>query len=96
MSCFRFVFWPHHLACGSGSQSEIEHVPPAVEAWRVNCWTARGIQKFSYFEWECLESIALTVEYHPLLPKSLQISPEKSFQFAIGLEGHQFTTNIKC
>ena len=41
--CWGF-FWPHHTACGILVPGPgIEPVPPALEAWRLNHWTAREV-----------------------------------------------------
>ena len=38
------MFWPHCAACGIlVPQPGIEPVPPAVEAWSPNHWTAREV-----------------------------------------------------
>ena len=37
-------FWPCHMACGIlVPQSGIEPMPPAVEVWSPNHWTAREV-----------------------------------------------------
>ena len=39
---FTYLFWPHCAACGIlVPQPGIEPVPPAVEGWSPNLWTAR-------------------------------------------------------
>ena len=40
------LFWPHHEAGGIlVPQLGIEPVPPAVEAWSLNHWTAREVPR---------------------------------------------------
>ena len=44
LSVFFFFFWPLHAACGFlVPLSGIEPVPPALEAWSLNHWTAREV-----------------------------------------------------
>ena len=40
-----YRFWPRCAACGIlVPRTGIEPVPPAVEAWSLNHWTAREVQ----------------------------------------------------
>jgi len=40
-SFFFLTLWPHCEACGIlVPQPGVEPVPPAVEEWSLNCWTA--------------------------------------------------------
>ena len=54
-SAFFFLFYHflgglHHTACRIlVSQPGIEPVPPAVEVWSLNHWTAREVPCFSFF-----------------------------------------------
>ena len=44
-----FFFWPHDVARGIlVLQSGIEPVPPAVEAWILNHWTAKEVPHLGY------------------------------------------------
>ena len=39
-----FVFWPCRVACGIlVLRAGIKPTPPALEAWDLNCWTAREV-----------------------------------------------------
>ena len=40
---FLFIYWLHHAACGSLTSPEIKSVPPAVEVWSCDHWTAREV-----------------------------------------------------
>ena len=41
-----FFFGPRYVACGIlVLQPEIEPVPPAVEVWSLNHWTAREVPR---------------------------------------------------
>ena len=45
-----FFFWPRHAACGIlASRPGIKPVPPALEAWSLNHWTAREVQEILLF-----------------------------------------------
>ena len=48
--CFFFVFWLCHTACGIlFLWPGIELVPPTLEVWSLNHWTAREVPKNDFF-----------------------------------------------
>ena len=51
---FFFFFWPRHAACEIlVAQPGIKPVPPAVEAWNPNHWTAREVLEEILFVENC-------------------------------------------
>ena len=69
-------FWPRCLACGIlVPQPGIQPVPPAVEAWSLNHWTAREVPSPPLLNVKCFPCVqpgALTMtksHTRPALPK---------------------------
>ena len=50
LCCFFFFFLPHHTACGIlVPWPGIKPMPPALEVWSLNHWTARDFPKMIHF-----------------------------------------------
>ena len=51
---FFFSFWPCHASCWIlAPQSEVELVPPALEAQSLNHWTAREVLVAGFLNIKC-------------------------------------------
>ena len=58
-----FFFWPQHVACRIlVPQPGIEPMPPAMEAWSPNHWTAREVPR-------CVLSVKYTPDFKDLVLK---------------------------
>ena len=68
---FWLFFWPCHAACRIlVPRPGIESVPPAVEAWSPNHWTARGFSKDGHGEPRSLEVLLFSPPHCPRHPHS--------------------------
>ena len=57
-----FIFWPHHAACRIlVPRPGIKPVPPAVETWSLNHWTAREVPPYCSPQWLHRSAFPLTV-----------------------------------
>ena len=47
---YLFIYWPHLVACGIlVPWPRIEPVPPALEVWSLNHWTAREVPEVTLY-----------------------------------------------
>ena len=93
---FSFIFWPRCVACGIlAPRPGTEPVPPAVEAWSLNHWTAREVPIINYFNGYII--FPQWMRHHLpnfFLKESLFFFASHSTPF-VALQGLQIMTNWK-
>ena len=72
---FKKTFWLHHAACGIlDPQPGIEPVPPAVEAWSLNCWITREDLYTETFKEE-INNLSVVQAFPPTIDELTAPSP---------------------